>query len=308
MPKAAATNRATNEVTLLVGPQRIELRILSGAVSDHGLKREEWINLPVLDEKTGKPKTQQVIVDGKKKRVPLTEDHKVGRGVTNKDTGELLTDEQCDQVAKKIQTEQGLVWLSDAEVEELLDIQPDTLIVRAFQPRALYDTREYVPDKPYFVEVGRDKKGKPLPNDGALLGALLATMEADHLIAVCELTTRGIPKPAILFSDGSLWQVWYTDALREGPARPEVSLDDATLTAVRSAMIEDLYHEEVLDLSDKRSELAHVFAEEKAANGDFAPVEDTYVKRERKDAEGGVDVLTLLGMSVEAAKAARKAS
>lgn len=307
MPRSPAASRANNEVTLIVGPQRLELRILSGTVSDHGVKREEWITLPVLDE-NGEPKTSFAVIDGKKKKVTLTQDHKVGRGIINKDTGELLTYEQQQQVAKKIETEQGLVWLSDSEIEDLFAIQPDTLVVKAFQPLALYAQGQYVPEKPYFVQVGRDKKGKPLKRDAMLLAALLATMAEDGLLAVCELTTRGLPKPALLFPDGGLWQVWHTDALREGPEQVEVPLDANGLEAVRLTMINDLRSDEVLDLTDKRTELVKAFAEEKAAAGDFAPAADAYEKRPKKDQADDTDILALLGMSVEKVKAAKKAS
>ena len=284
MPKAAPSSRALNKgVTLNFGLISIPLDIYSGTVSDAGVTRHEY--LPV-DKGDG-----------------TFEDHPVGRGQIDKVTGDLLTPEQRGQIVKKIETEYGPVYVEDSEIEKLFTLEPDTLKVLTFQPQHLFHQGNYLPKTVMQVEpakTGTGKKKAVNPINLKVFGTLLKAMREEGVIAVGELTTRGVPKPVILTPDGLLWQVWHTDAVREQRVMPEVDLVDAEVQGM-GLLIQAMKTTEVRDLSDTRSELIQNFADEKAAAGDFAKPVDTY--QPAAPAEASPDLLAMLAASVEAAKA-----
>jgi len=301
MPKAPPSGRSSGHVTLSFGLVNIPITLYSGTVSSHGLERHEYLPVPALDEK-GKPKTTPVTKDdGSTEEVPVYENHLVGRGNIDKTTGELLTTEEKTQVVKKIETEFGPVFVEDHEIEQLFTLDPDTFKVNEFQPQHLFHQGHYVPKTLQFVEptkTGTGAKKQYMPMAVKLLGTLLKGMREEGVVAVGELTTRGVPKPAILTADGVLWQVWHTDALREQRELPEGDLVDAEVQMMR-ALITQLTSTEVADLSDVRSELIQNFANQKAEAGDFGASTDTYVSA--TPAEPATDLMAMLAASVEQA-------
>lgn len=284
MPKAPASGRSSGHVTLSFGLVNIPITLYSGTVSAHGVERHEYL-----------PEEQ---ADGS------VVDHLIGRGLINKTTGELLTIDERAQVVKKIETEYGAVFVEDQEVEALFTLDTDTFKVTGFQPQALFATGQYTPKTKMFIEpskTGTGKKKGISPTTLKLFGTLLKGMREEGVVAVGELTTRGVPKPAILTPDGVLWLVWHTDATREQRELPEADLVDAEVQMLRT-LIGTMTTTEVIDLSDTRSELIQNFADEKAAAGDFGtPGTDTYVAA--TPAEPQVDLLAMLAASVEQAKA-----
>lgn len=283
MPKAKPSPRVLAKVTLECELVSIPLAIYTGTVSDAGVERHTWIPVKVGD---------------------TIEDHPVGNGTIDKETGELLTLEQKDQVVKKIETEYGPVFVEDNEIEKLFDIDPDTLVVTHFQPISLLHQGHYVPQKIMFVEpqkVGTGSKKAPMKGAVKALGHLLKGMEEENVMAVCELTTRGLPKPCLLMPDGSLLQVWHTNTLREQREFPEVPIQEQTMQRIH-ALIEGLTTTEPLDLTDYRSELVQAFADEKAREGNFGePEADTYKPAEVTEDEDE-DFLSVLQASIDSAK------
>lgn len=284
MPKAAPSSRALNkDITLSFGLVNIPINIFSGTVSDAGVKRNEF--LPVTNDKGE------------------VEDHPVGRGQIDKVTGELLSEDQKAQVVKKIATEYGPVYVEDSEIETLFTLEPDTLKVKTFQPQHLFYQGHYVPEKQMFIEPTVTGSGKKKGYNAAtlkLFRTLLEAMRADGVVAIGELTTRGVPKPVVLTPDGVLWQVWHTDSLREQRELPEADTVAAEVQMMGN-LISAMKSTEVLDLSDERSALIQNFADEKAANGDFSKPVDTYTPAPAKES---TDLLAMLAASVEAAKQA----
>lgn len=302
MPKAQFSTRALNkDITLNFGLVNIPINLFTGTVSQAGVTKHEYLPVTrtekVMDDDISSPTYGQEIDK------EVVEDHPVGRGLTDKVTGELLTEDEKAAVIKKIETEDGPVWVEDHEVEQLFTLEADTLKVKTFQPQHLFHTGQYVPKSLMFIEPVQTGTGKKKGYNQAtlkLFGTLLKAMREEGVVAVGELTTRGVPKPVILTPDGALWQVWHTDAIREQRELPEVNLVDAEVKMMGS-LIDAMKSTEPLDLSDTRSELIQNFADEKAAAGDFDKSSDTYVKA--PPAEASVDLMAMLAASVEAAKA-----
>lgn len=272
MPKSPPSARATDHVTMSgLGLLTIPISIYSGTVSDHGIHRSQFVEVPVLDE-DGKPVLVKVKeADGTEKEVPLIEDHPVGNKNYDKSTGEVL--EPGTEVLRKIKTEQGYVFVEPHEEETLLDISPRSLVIKAFQPQSLFALGHYVPKSLYFVEATKTPgKGKSkVPNVAAqgALGLLFEAMKRENAVALVEFTTRGVPKPGVLLPDGTLWLVHFTEELREQRPLPEVATDPALVSQVQ-ALIGMMWSDEPVDLEDRRSSLIQEFAEEKARQGDFA--------------------------------------
>lgn len=319
--KAAPSTRALDKVNLTFGLINIPITLYTGTVSTQGVERHDYLPVPVMVEEivdivqddgtTAKVPTQvQKTVevereDGTTEQVPVFEDHLIGRGNTDKETGELLTEDEKVLVQKKISTEYGPVYVEDHEIEALFSLEQKTLRVKEFQPQHLFHAGLYVPKTLNFVEPRKtETRGKPYdPIATKLLATLLKALREEGMVAVCELTTRGVPRPAILTADGALWHVYHTDALREQREFPEVELVDAEVTMMRT-FLNTMKTTEVADLTDVRSELIQNFADEKAAAGDFDRSEDTVVP---VAPAASVDLMSLLSASVDAAKAQQEA-
>lgn len=285
MPKAAPSGRSSGNVNLSFGVINIPTTLYGGTVSAHGVTRNEYVT--VTNE------------DG------TTEDHPVGRGQIDKQTGALLEFDQ--QVVKKIQTEYGPVYVEDSEIEELFTLTPDSLVIKEFEPQHIFHQGHFVPKSLFYVEprkTGTGRKKGPDPIATKILATLLQAMKKQNAMAVCELTTRGVPKPCILMPDGRLWQIYHTDATREQRELPEVPLVDAEVDMMGS-LIKTMWADEALDFVDERSALIQGFADEKAAAGDFDRPEE--VEREEVATPTATpDLMALLAASVETAKAERK--
>lgn len=283
MPKQNPSGRALGHLMLTYGLMNIPVSLYTGTVSDHGINRRQFVT--VTNE------------DGS------TEDHPVGNRPYDKETGENV---ESGDVIKKIGTEYGDVYVEDGEIEELLNVKANSLEIKGFQPIHLFHQGHYVPKSLYFVEPskGAGKGGKKvdsLPNQKALT-SILKAMREEGVLCVCELTTRGVPKPAILLPDGTLWQVYHTDALREQRPLPEVELHPDEVQMART-LVQTLLTTEPMDLTDERSALIQNFADEKAQAGDFGKPEDVAPK----EPKANVDLMAALAASVEQAKAKQQA-
>jgi len=292
MPKAPPSTRASNHITLSFGMFSAPVSVYTGTVSDHGFTRHEYLPVETTNG------------NGEK----VTVDHSVGRGKIDKETGELLDSDQLARVQRKIETEYGPVYVEDDEVEKLFTVEANTLKITEFQPQHLFTQGNYVPEKLSFLEptkVGSGKKKGPSPAAIKLLNTLYKAMREEGVVAIGELTTRGLPKPVILTPDGKVYQVWHTDALREQRDLPEFDCVPGEVAMTRT-FIQALTTTEVADLTDERSALIQSFADEKAAAGDFDKSEDTYVAPAVE--EPSVDFAAMMQASIDAAKAAREAS
>lgn len=322
MSKAPASTRATDHAQLSFGLVSIPVSVFTGTVSDQGIKRKEFVSVPVMEpvlsNTTGQPfldragapielpQTVELITDdGEITQVEVVEDHPVGRMAQDKVTGEPLP--YGAEVVRKIDTEYGFVFVEDQEIEQLFEITPKSIVVKTFQPLHLFTSgRNYVPKSLYFVEPAKLTSGKKKvanPQAQKLLAMVFKGMREEGVMAVVEFTTRGIPKPGILLPDGSLWLVYHTDALREQRPLEEVPINEALVTQART-LIQANLSDTPLDLTDKRSELIQDFADKKAAAGDFGR---TTVEPDEGFEVAATDDSELLAMLQASVDAAQKA-
>lgn len=290
MPKSPASSRAFRKVDLTAStPEGLRINlpveVYGGTVSDHGITKHQYVTVTV-------PKG-----DGED---DTTEDHPVGTKPYDKVTGE---DVERDAIIKKIDTEYGEVFVDDHEIEQLFELQPDSLAVKTFQPLHLFHQGTYVPKSLYYVAAQKGKKGSksvPSPENQRALAAFLKALREEGAMAVCELTTRGIPSPAILLPDGTLWTVYHTDALREQRPEPEVEVNADEVEALRTRIVKGNWTTDEVDLTDERSSLIQDFADKKAEAGEFGQSEAP-VLPERAPTAG--NLLAALTASVQEAKA-----
>ena len=329
MPKAAPSTRALAEITLNCSILTAPIRLYTGTVAAAGVERHEYISVPKLEsepvtdatgtvllDRAGEPIHLQETIeveteheDGTKtvERKPVFVDHPVGRGPVDKNTGDLLSETQKANVQRKIETEYGPVYVEDHEIEKLFMLEPNVLTVQQFQPQHLFTQGNYVPRGLMFLEPQKNKTKdkRPMESSVKILNALLKGMRAEGVLAICELTNRGVPKPCILMPDGRLWLVYHTEATRQQREIPDAEVSEAELQMM-GMLIQQKLTTDVADLEDKRSALIQAFAEEKAAAGDFGEADpDTYVVPEPQ--EPALDLTALLKASVELAKAENEA-
>jgi non-homologous end joining protein Ku len=227
----------------------------------------------------------------------------VGKMDYDKVTGEPVP---ADQIVKKYETEWGPVYVEDHEIEQLFEIDPKSLVIKTYHPEHLwYSGQHYFPVASYSLEAAKKKIGtKKVPNKVAeqLLAALLQGMREEGVVAVCEVTTRGKPRPAVLLSDGTLWFVRFEEEIREPRPLNEIEVPRKALDDVIGLIRPNITTEPV-ELTDKRSALIQAFADEKAQAGDFdKPEAPTLVERETADSE---DIFAVLALATSQAQNAQ---
>lgn len=277
MTRAPASNRAYEQATLSCAMLSVPISVYTATVSDAGIKRNLFT------------------ADG----------HPVGNAAIDKTTNQII---ERDTIVKKIATEHGPVFVEDHEIEALLELTPKAIIIQAFQPESLFYSGAYVPKTRYFVEVAKTKQGsKKVENKPGqqALALLLAAMKQTEALALVEFTSRGIPKPAVLLSDGTLWIVYHDDELREQRGLPEIDMPQQLIDQGR-ALIEALWESEPQDLTDVRSAKIQALADSKAEAGDFA--QSVVPELTEAPIAEPADLMALLSASVTAAKAQRGAA
>jgi non-homologous end joining protein Ku len=336
MPKAPASNKAVDHTNILfgdIGLIQIPVSIYTGTVSDHGVHRKQFRAVPVMepdldasgvqkvDPTTNEPllrqkmmavldEKQQPVLDEKQQpvMVGVFEDHSVGNKAYDKVTGE---DVERSEIERKIETEYGFVHVSDTETELLFELPPASVRIVQFQPQHLFFQGHYVPKGLNYVQPAKVRTGKTKKESASnkkALATLLKGMREEGVVAVVEWTTRGLPKPAILLPNGTLWSIYHTDALREQREFEEIDLVEADVEMTRS-LIGMLHSTEPLDLTDKRSSLILDFAEKKAAAGDFGKSEEEEVADvETKEASSDLSALLAATIAAQKAKAEAEAA
>ena len=279
MPKAAPSTRSAGDINLNFGLINIPITLYSGIVSAKKVENHQWVT-----------------IDGT--------DRPVGNGSIDKTTGELLTPDQKASVQSKTETSYGPVYVTDTEIETLFTLSKKTLKITAFQPEHIFRQGNYVPKGLSFVEPTKTGTGKAkayMDVAVTLLGTLFKAMREEGVVAIGELTVRGMPKPVVLTPTGELWTVFHTDSVRQQRELPEFEPAEGDVTLMRT-LLNTLKSTEVLDLDDERSALIQEFAESKAASGDFAKPEE-----DDQDAPAAaapkIDLAAMLQASIDAAQA-----
>jgi non-homologous end joining protein Ku len=260
-------------VFLKIGPLvEVELAVYSTLVSDHGVKRNQYT-------RDGNP---------------------VGNQNYDKVSGAVVT---RDDIVKKIATEHGPVYVEDHEIEDLFHLEPNSLVIKGYNPQHMLYGGDYVAKSALTVEAAKKKVGSKKVDNATgqvVLSGLLTAMAEEGVVAICELTTRGVPKPAALLPDGTLWLLAYTDEVREPRPRPEVEVPEAVVDQLR-AFVQPSVSTEAFDLTDRRTASIQEFADAKALAGDFGEPDAPEIIEAREALSGTTDLVALLGASLQAA-------
>lgn len=272
MTRGPAATRTSSTVAFRINALiEVELAVYSATVSEHGVKRNQF----------------------------TTDGHPVGNAPVDKQTGEII---DRSVIVKKIATDLGPVYVEDHEVEALFKIDPNTMVVKAYQPESLFYSGAYVPKSPMTVEVAKRKVGtKKVVNTVGqqLFAGLLEVMRDEGVMAVCEITTRGVPKPAVLLSDGTMWIVYHDDELREPRPGADIEVPPEAVATIRDQFVKPLLSEDPLDLTDTRSAAIQAYADTKALEGKFDAPDAPTAAPERESA-GSTDLMALLNASIGA--------
>jgi non-homologous end joining protein Ku len=172
---------------------------------------------------------------------------------------------------------------------------------------SLWHSGAYIPNGATFtvevtpVVVGKKKN----PNRSGLktFQLILDAMRKHNAFAMIDLVSRGIPEPAVLLPDGTLWKLYVEEETREPrEPQPEVTATDEE-RAVMAGFVEGLLTKEPISLHDTRTTLIQGYADEKARAGDFSKP-DAPVVSEVEVVEESVDVMALMLASIDAMKKA----
>ncbi len=245
----------------------------------------------------------QLATDSGVSRKQFTKDgHPVGVRPYDKLTGENV--EQSD-IVKKIETEYGPVPVEDHEIEALFDLRPSSMTITCYQPAETLGTL-YVPKQPYSVEVASEtiKKKKVVPAvQLQAFHGLLKAMESLGVVAVCEVVTRGKPKPAVLLPDGTLWMVYTEEELREPRPTQEAEVPEAAIEMIKNLVVPKITNEPVV-LTDTYSTAIQNYADEKGREGNFASPDAPEVDEAVLQLGSTDDLMAALAQSLAVAGAA----
>ena len=269
--QASPSSRSYEKVTISCGLLNVPVEVFSGMTSGSGVKRK-------------------MFTDG---------DHEVGYATIDKVTGQEVS--RAD-VVKKVETPDGFVEVTEDEIEGLIQATPKTITVKSFHPVSEWSDDTLVGDKLYYVEPTRTSRkvgGKTVKTEDAssvmVLGLLLKAMQEEGTFALVEWVSRGVPKPAVLLPDGSLWTVHPADTLRQQRPVDTSTVPEAALSQAR-ALIQSM-GDEIPVLTDEYTAKVQDFANAKAKGGAVTPVAPPQAPS--TDME---DLLAKLNASVEAQK------
>lgn len=272
MTKAAPSGKTYEKTTFSCGLFSVPVDVYSATANDAGVKHK-WFT---------------------------TDNHEVGLITVDKATDKPYP---RDQIQTKIATEHGFVYVEDHEIEALFSILPHTITVQSIQPRGLLDTT-YIRRTPFFVQPGKIAAGKKKVENATaakVLTLLFQMLRDKDAVAFVEFVARGVPKPAVLLPDGSLWLLYFEEELREQRPITEAPVAPQEV-AMFAQLVQALWRDEPEDLSDHRSAAIQALADEKAAAGDFAKPEEPALAAVPDAAPD--DFMALLQASVAAVQAA----
>lgn len=266
MAHASAPSRSSGSYTISWGMVSIPVSIYT-ATEESGVKRSEYTE----------------------------SGHKIGRKLFDKETGDDL--EYAD-IRKRVELPGGeTVALSDEEIEQITS--PVTGMAEIIEFVKVDRLSEYVAEKRYQVRPQKRQSGKNKvadPGASKAFALLLASMKAEKVFAVVQLTVRSTPRYATLTTDGVLTLVLFEDEVREPLPLPEADLAKAELDMGRK-LVKAFIPEEPKALVDEAS--AKIWDYVKAKSKGEATLPETQTVQETQG-----DLLATLMASIEAGSAA----
>jgi non-homologous end joining protein Ku len=239
-------------------------------------------------------------------RVKRTQWTKDGRKTGNQtcvknDDGSYGEPVERHELVKRYDTGEGLVEISDDEIDALSTTIPGVADILGVLPQAHLHDGTYLANGSVWQvrasKLGSGRAAKPNPGGQKAFSLLLAALRAERSFALIRFGKGGVVQHAALLHTGELIGL-YTDAeVREQTFLPEVPLADDEISAAR-ALLKTAKSRTPIALENDLVGRVQEYALEKIAGED----------RPKIVAEAptqGVDIMSLLRASVEAAKAER---
>lgn len=206
-----------------------------------------------------------------------------------------------------VDTEAGLVSISDAEVETLNPYagQDKTAEILCFQPHSVMASGAYLPIGVNQVRPAKKKNGRvSVPDVGAerAFAILLKAMRKHGVFALLRVVSRNKPSYAALLPTGRMYNLAFDDMVREDLplAKPDL---DPNQVRVAETLVETMIEATPRVLEDELSPLVSDFIDQKANEGKV--VKAAAAVAPANPAAAG-DLMAQLQASVEAAKAAKE--
>lgn len=246
---APAPKRASASMTLSWGMVAIPVQLFSGT-EDSGFKRSEYIKR----------------TDDEGNATYL----KVGRKPYVVETGE---DVDRSEVVKAVEVEEGIVEVSDEEVEAAIGAANGTAQVVCFIKQHVLFSGGYVLGDLKQVRPTKRKSGKQTIYDPAAtqsFALLMAAMRKTASFAIVKIVTRGKPQFGALLPTGDFYTLMFDEQVRERLPMPEVEIErEAVEMGVE--LISMGMRDDPPTLRDEATTRIIEFAEKKA-KGEAVPV------------------------------------
>lgn len=267
---APAPKRASASMTLSWGMVAIPVQLFSGT-EDSSFSRSEYVK---NDDGTYS---------------------KVGRKPIIKETG---GDVDSTQVVKAVEVEDGIVEISDEEVEGLIGATNGTAQIVCFIKQGVLFNGTYILGDLKQIRPAKRKSGKQSVYDPAAtqsFALLMAAMRKTASFAILKVVTRNKPQFAALLPNGDLYTLLFDEQVRERLPMPEADIErEAVQMGVE--LIEIAMRDEPPTLHDDSTRRIIEYAEKKA-KGEAKPV-----SAPSEDEGNGQDLMAALSAAVTQAK------
>lgn len=265
---AEAPTRSTSNVSLSFMMMNIPVAIYSGT-SKSGVSRSRYVN------RNG-------------------EWHKVGNKNYDKQTGEEV---EYGDIQSLVETKNGLVEITDEEIEALVDAPNGTLTIQGFVKQDALSGGHYIPQSLYQVRPQKRKVGKAKevdPGAERAFALLTTAMRKAGVFAVVKYSLRGNPRFGALLSNGRLYELAFDNEVREDLPMPEAELSEQELSMMKQ-LIEQATQPEPPELLDDSTEKVMAYAEKKAESGEAVELPEAKT-------ESTGDLMAALQASLEGSK------
>lgn len=134
-----------------------------------------------------------------------------------------------DDVVRCVETDSGLVELTDAEIKECFGLPEKQAEITTFLPLHVMGSGHYMPESLMQVRPAKGKqKGTFDPAAATAFTTLMKAMRQEQVFALVRLNLGGRPAFGALLPTGRLYRLLFDDEVREDLPMPDfdVSMDD----------------------------------------------------------------------------------
>lgn len=232
---AAPPKRATSSATLAFGPLSIPVQLFAGTERAR-VERSEYT-------KDGEPVGRAPVIKGS-------------------DPPELV---DYADVIRCVETEHGLVELTDEEIAEVYDLPEKQADIEAFLPLHVMGAGRYMPEQLMQVRPAKGKKrGTFDPAAAKAFALLLKALRQEQAFALVRLNLRGSPAYGALLPTGRMYRLMFDEQVREDLPMPEIDVSAEEVDMVRKLMDVRPHPPE---LTNEARERLLAYVDEKAREG-----------------------------------------